>query len=727
VLSNCGSKNKSSIVNYLDSSATKDQMTPDIESSEEDLTAQEEMANTDTPDIKNDEIADDASAWDVFDILYDLEIQTDEYVQTQDNTYEYETAETDIAESYEEDFYWEIYDPLLVICHACKQNTDCGYGGICHEGKLSIKFCTVSCIVNPCPQDYSCIEVNSKKICLTADEICPCEQSLAGAGYDCYKQNCKGTSVCEESDGEYKWSECSAKDPAGETCNGLDDDCNDLTDDLGMTGYCGTGGCYHNEPVCVSGLPNECHPDKGNLGWDVPDWSEDLFKVDTNCDGIDGDKSNAVFVDLYKGSDDNNGTSDKPVSSLQYGIELAGISGKKNVYVSYGVYKEKILIKDGISVYGGFSSAAGWVRSANYGTFIEAASPVIFAENITTETKLNGFFISALPDSAGGSSAVAISVRNAVSLFEISDCTINSAGGKQGISGSIGANGDKGSDGSQGNPACVHGGVGCDKCSQPLPGIGGASPCGRYGGKGGLPGLEDNYGADGQEGCCSAMGGLAGAPKKDGGDGWKGSSGYGGNSGESGDGSGDASEEGWKGHSGSNGTEGEHGNGGGGGGGAGGYSGWSCSQYGGAGGGGGGGGCGGKGGGGGQAGGASIGIYLYNSSPVIKNSVIKSANGGNGGNGNSGGTGGDGGIGGAGGGGTDKTGHGGKGGDGGKGGSGGYGGGGSGGVSASVICGKDSSPKFTSVTFSIGKGGKGGQGLNKVAADGLAAEKLLCK
>jgi hypothetical protein len=48
-------------------------------------------------------------------------------------------------------------------------------------------------------------------------------------------------------------------------------------------------------------------------------------------------------------------------------------------------------------------------------------------------------------------------------------------------------------------------------------------------------------------------------------------------------------------------------------------------------------------------------------------------------------------------------------------------------VSASVICGKDSSPKFTSVTFSIGKGGKGGQGLNKVAADGLAAEKLLCK
>ncbi|MBM4398676.1 MAG: hypothetical protein FJ087_23695, partial [Deltaproteobacteria bacterium] len=95
---------------------------------------------------------------------------------------------------------------------------------------------------------------------------------------------------------------CVGDDAAfSEACNGADDDCDGLTDeveDLGET-ECGLGVCKHSSPNCVGGQTQVCNPMQGAADDDVPD--PDF--TDTDCDGIDGDVHDAVFVDWATGKD----------------------------------------------------------------------------------------------------------------------------------------------------------------------------------------------------------------------------------------------------------------------------------------------------------------------------------------------------------------------------------------------------------------------------------------
>lgn len=97
-----------------------------------------------------------------------------------------------------------------------------------------------------------------------------------------------------------------------------------------------------------------CAPEAGR---DEPD---DAF-VDSNCDGIDGDESAAVFV-APTGADTASGAKASPVQTLARGIELAAAKGK-SVYVCNGEYAENLVIsKAVVSVYGGYDCDAGWKR-----------------------------------------------------------------------------------------------------------------------------------------------------------------------------------------------------------------------------------------------------------------------------------------------------------------------------------------------------------------------------
>ncbi len=75
--------------------------------------------------------------------------------------------------------------------------------------------------------------------------------------------------------------------------------------------------------------------------------------ADDNCDGIDGEADNGVFVAKW-GDDTNPGSREEPVQSIQRGIELAAISALRDVYVAEGVYAESVLLADGVGVYGGY-------------------------------------------------------------------------------------------------------------------------------------------------------------------------------------------------------------------------------------------------------------------------------------------------------------------------------------------------------------------------------------
>jgi len=101
-------------------------------------------------------------------------------------------------------------------------------------------------------------------------------------------------------------------------------------------------------------LVPSCQPSKDA---DLPD---DDF-LDSNCDGIDGDASQAIFVS-QGGSDAADGTLSNPVKTIQHGIELAS-SAKKSVFVCIGEYTDNIVVgKEGVSVFGGYN-CADWSRS----------------------------------------------------------------------------------------------------------------------------------------------------------------------------------------------------------------------------------------------------------------------------------------------------------------------------------------------------------------------------
>lgn len=82
--------------------------------------------------------------------------------------------------------------------------------------------------------------------------------------------------------------------------------------------------------------------------------------VDANCDGIDGDKSAAIFVDPA-GDDAASGKFEEPVATLTQAIALAQKS-EKSIYVCSAIYEEQVLIgTSGVQIYGGYACET-WER-----------------------------------------------------------------------------------------------------------------------------------------------------------------------------------------------------------------------------------------------------------------------------------------------------------------------------------------------------------------------------
>src|SRR5919197_6490596 len=62
----------------------------------------------------------------------------------------------------------------------------------------------------------------------------------------------------------------------------------------------------------------------------------DLGFVDSNCDGIDGDKANAIFV-APNGNDANDGSFGHPKATVPAAV-TTGLAASKDVYVAAGTY-----------------------------------------------------------------------------------------------------------------------------------------------------------------------------------------------------------------------------------------------------------------------------------------------------------------------------------------------------------------------------------------------------
>lgn len=464
--------------------------------------------------------------------------------------------------------------------------------------------------------------------------------------------------------------------------------------------------------------------------------------VDANCDGIDGEISKAIFVDVQSGSDSNSGDIKNPLKSIGSAISKASSMPQiKYILISEGNYYETFTVNKPISIYGGYSRSNNWQRSDSYKVNIFPSQEGIKLSDITSVIVFDRLNISSQDAINPSSSSYGMMITNS-SNVKIHKCSIKAgrgSNGSAGMDGNNGANNDPSvAKGKSGTPGCEDsGGVLCTNCSKPLGGAGGTSACGMNGGRGGDAGRSSNYGQNGEAGIgpsgSGGAGGLGGPPERGSASplssqyGQNGADGSPGKSGNGGLNVGTFSQDGYIAtNNGLDGEDGTNGAGGGGGGGGGGGT-ADCDSYGSSGGGGGAGGCGGKGGKGGTGGGASIGIYLFNSVLEITDSTVSSQNGGNGGRGGNGGTGSIGGAGGEGGGygGTyeqDDGSMGGPGGSGGKGGNGGAGGGGGGGPSISIYKGGTSTLNQSGTSLTKGSGGSGGYSMGNMGQNGISTE-----
>lgn len=499
-----------------------------------------------------------------------------------------------------------------------------------------------------------------------------------------------------------------------------------------------------HEGDCNDGNP-AIHP----AATDLPD---DLY-VDTNCDGLDGERANAVFVAPSGADGSACGTDAAPCATIQAGIDRAALIAKRDVYIAAGTYNAaSFRMEDGINVIGGYD--AQWSRGAANIVTVNGRDDVaidggtqaitVIAESLTAPTlladlRLVGANASGTIASGQGKSAYVVFVRGvAAGVLTIRRNDIRAGNGASGAAGGAGVDAEI-----VNATAAMNGGAGgpgqeqatCDDATRGTAGGAGSAPAGaspstrsRTAGAGGRGGTMDtNCGislnlnarpgeAGSNAGYSTASVGVGGA----GGTGGStcglpgpGSSGVvtNGAGGVSGGSLGRLSGAFWAAHDGGSGATGENGSGGGGGGGAGGCD-LGVDSYGAGGGGGGAGGLAARGGGAGGAGaGGSFGIYLVNASPRIENNILRRGNGGAGGAGGTGGRGQSAGIGGLGGASnTSDAPNGARGGDGAHGGHGGGGAGGSGGISFGIYRIGTSTPTVVSTTIQGGAFGTGGAG-----------------
>lgn len=535
---------------------------------------------------------------------------------------------------------------------------------------------------------------------------------------------------------------------AAPAADGAYDVCVEATDDAGNMG---AGPCATLTVVTPlvdfdeDGFDStiDCNDEDASIHPGASDLPDDSFS-DSNCDGIDGDEADAVFV-AASGSDSAScGPMAQPCATIQWAVDRAVAVGAGNVYVASGTYSESVTLADGVSMFGGYDAGAGWSRDPGVHVSqitgvdgaIEGRALTLLAEAVSLPTVVADMTLvgpnatGALPGGQGRSSYVVV-VRNSTGALEIRGNTIQAGSGAPGSGGidGLSAAGSPSASGGIGQPAAdlVSG---CDDSTRGAGGAGATSPvAGAAGGAGGLGGTIDtdcaNYpltfdatataGLPGANAETSGGGfGLGGASSPvclPGTPGQAGQAGADGASGSGGVSNGLLIDDFWHAADGLSGSTGTDGTGGGGGSGSGGCD-TGTDSYGAGGGGGGAGGAGATAAGtGGHGGGGSFGVFLISSGPTLASNQFQLGAGGDGGAGGDAGTGQAGGAGGQGGSGSGvDSGDGGTGGAGGRGGHSGAGGGGAGGVAAGVYSTAGSTPTLTDNVYGGGGAGSGGAG-----------------
>ena len=222
------------------------------------------------------------------------------------------------------------------LCRPCSQSADCvsvgGAADACVAYGPDGSFCGGPCANDgDCPWGFSCLStvtvdgIDTLQCVADAGE-CPCTgNSVAQALWTpCYSTNQAGTCIGQRICTEEGLTDCDAALPAGETCNGIDDDCDDEIDEPDLvegeyqalcddSNECTDDGCLGEEGCVNENLDegacddhNPCtladHCVAGTCAGNPVDCDDDNPCTDDACD----DNGECVSTPNQKGCDDDN-------------------------------------------------------------------------------------------------------------------------------------------------------------------------------------------------------------------------------------------------------------------------------------------------------------------------------------------------------------------------------------------------------------------------------------
>ncbi|MEQ1572299.1 MAG: putative metal-binding motif-containing protein, partial [Myxococcota bacterium] len=260
--------------------------------------------------------------------------------------------------------------------------------------------------------------------------------------------------------------DCDDADPttfagAYELPDGVDNDCDGRIDNGGPAFdddgdcYCEVGPCLGSDnTTCGSLSDGDCDDEALDTHPGALDDPDRGYR-DENCDNIDGDLDNAVFLDPIGGNDGNSGLDPfDAVLTLPEAFSAATAAGVDWVLIAQGTlaFTGPDTFAQGVSIAGGYESA-GWSRSAVDVPTISVPSTGKHLLGWVVPTEWHQVRISAAAATSPSGSSIALTLVSSAGLTLV-DCDVAASNGADGNAGTGGVTGGGGFGGARGGDGC---------------------------------------------------------------------------------------------------------------------------------------------------------------------------------------------------------------------------------------------------------------------------------